>query len=145
GRRRVGTSGDDRRMKDVLRLVTVLIIVCAGSSFLAAQEQQRTYYTKAGGPAGVGRYEPGTWGAVGVQLANPGESPAEVLSVMSFQQQGDLQFGRKIWLPARSRRLTSYPVRVPEEPPVKGRVWQVQSLLFEAGDDSETPIPATFG
>src|SRR4051812_14861719 len=65
-------------------------------------------------PAGMGVLVPGRWGTVGVQVANPGDAAVEVLSSHFFPGAADVQFGRRLWVPARARRLASYPVRVPE-------------------------------
>lgn len=119
-----------------------LVFLC---SVATAQGELRPYYAQAGGPAGLGIYEPGRWGAAAVQLVNPADSPVEVLSVLNFKENSNIQFGRRVSIPARARRLTWFPIRVPESAPANKNVWEVQSFLFDVTTPSETPIPAKFG
>lgn len=122
----------------------VLILMC-GALTGTAQVDSTPSYNKSGAPAGIGICRAGRWGEVSVQLTNPTELPVELTSVMLFEKQSDMQFGRTIWVPPGARRTTSYPVRAPAEASAESRVWEVQSMLFDGTADSETPIRARSG
>ncbi|MCA9156672.1 MAG: hypothetical protein KDA72_00015 [Planctomycetales bacterium] len=123
-------------------VILFLALLCSEAG---AEDDRRPYYAQAGGPAGLGTYEPGKWGAAAVQLVNPTKVPAEVLSLLNFRGNSNIQFGRRVWIPPRARRLTWFPIRAPESAPARKNVWEVQSFLFDVTTQSETPIPAAFG
>ncbi len=127
------------------RSATVVLLVLCGAGTGVAQDRSASAYITSVRDAGVGSYRAGKWGMVSVELTNPSESPVEVTSVLSFDRQSDVQFGRDIWIPPRTRRTTWYPVRAPEKAPAASRIWEVHSMLFDATADSETPIPARSG
>lgn len=65
---------------------------------------------------GLGRYLPGRWGTLLIEATNQGPEPAEVNSAAWIEGREDEQFGRSVWLPAQSRRITSMPVLIPPRP-----------------------------
>ena len=128
------------------QVVAVQLAICSMVVAEDPDESVRPSYHSPIGAAGVGRYAPGKWGVVEVQLVNPGDKPADVLSVLSFQGQGDTQFGRRVWVPGKARRTTWYPVRTPSGLPTKDRSLNLQAFLFDEEDSgNETPIPAMTG
>ena len=133
------------RRAALLRRPVAFLFVLLSCPVATCQDELRPSYGQAASPAGIGRYEPGTWGVVAVQLANPADTSVEVLPVLSFQEDSNVQFGRKVWIPPRARRMTWYPVRTPKEAPLKNRPWQVHSLLFDPNSESDAPIPARGG
>src|SRR5437762_6712832 len=65
------------------------------------------------GMGGVSVYAPGKWGILNLHVRNPVETPQELLSTTYFEGQPTLQYGRRLWLPARSRLFTWQPVLIP--------------------------------
>ena len=95
----------------------------------ASADQPLPKYTRSDGAAGIQQYVPGRWGMIAVDVVNRADRPAEVLSAMYFAGRPSLQYGRRLWLPARSKRSSWYPVLSPADLPAdKGRV-DVKSLL----------------
>lgn len=117
------------------------ILVAAGSMALglavrAPGGEPLPKYTRSDGAEGVQQYVPGRWGLIAVEVANPGDQPAEVLAAMYFAGRQGVQYGRRLWLPPHARRSSWFPVRPPADlPPDKSRV-EIQSLLAvqAAGD-----------
>src|SRR5215467_4047682 len=84
--------------------------------------------TVTDGLPGAKVFSPQRWGIVGVEIANPGDDPIDVLSAHFFPGDKQLQFGRQLWVPPRAKRSAWYPLRPPEGH-VKGTTMPVQSLL----------------
>ncbi len=80
---------------------------------------------------GIGRLVPGDWGAVGVDLVNPADHPVEALSAIYFEKHPNLQFGRKLWVPARARLTTSYPVLTPGDLPRDKDRTEIHTILLD--------------
>jgi hypothetical protein len=88
------------------------------------------------GPKGVGRYRPGQWGIASVESLNRTNEPMEFRGVVWFGANRDMQFSRKIWLPARSRRRTWIPVLGPLSD-VKPNTLMMNYAAFTASDSGE--------
>ena len=57
---------------------------------------------------------PGHWGVMKTTVSNPSDQDREALSIVYFDADPGLQFGRRVWLPANSRRAVWIPVLIPE-------------------------------
>ncbi len=73
---------------------------------------------------GMRQYVSERWGVVGVDLVNPAEEPAEVLATFSTPGIPDVEFARRIWVPARAVRRSWVPIKVPKIP------WQERQVPF---------------
>jgi hypothetical protein len=93
-------------------VVIFLCLTCIRAS--VAQEPSTLEHVRAGGSAGLRKYTSGDWALMQSEVQNTGDTPAEVLSVIYFGDDSGIQFGRKAWIPAQSRRTFWIPVRVPE-------------------------------
>ena len=93
-------------------MVIFLCLTCSRAS--VAQEPSTLEHVRAGGSAGLRKYTAGDWALMQSEVQNTGDAPAEVLSVIYFGDDSGIQFGRKAWIPAQSRRTFWIPVRVPE-------------------------------
>ena len=94
---------------------------------------------------GIGRLVPGQWGAIGTEIVNPGDQAVDVLTAIHFQNHPNLQFGRQMWVPARSRLLTSFPVLTPTDVPRDNESVEVQSLLLDRTGRGEVLIQSNSG
>lgn len=70
-----------------------------------------------GSSYGVRRYAPGAWGRVSVDLSNRTDQAIEVDAVAGFAEEPDVQYVRRLWLPPRSVRRSSIPVKTPSKLP----------------------------
>ena len=80
-------------------------------------------------PKGVARYQPGKWGLVSLNTVNRKHEATNYRGVGWFTTNKNLQFGRSIWLPARSNRRTWLPVLIPKLPKRSNRFGPVPSSL----------------
>ncbi|MDZ4684360.1 MAG: hypothetical protein SH850_04670 [Planctomycetaceae bacterium] len=97
------------------------------------------------GPDSVYRYRPERWGTVRLAVVNPLDEPAEVLCSSYFDGAPLLQYGRRCWLPARSRLETSHPVRLPQVSDPKQELVDVWTMFLESGSAGEQLVAGTTG
>ncbi|MGC1275980.1 MAG: hypothetical protein WBC44_19925 [Planctomycetaceae bacterium] len=107
---------------------------------LSAAEQ-----VSAGLPTGTRAYSPGKWGLVEVRVVNRSDKPSTVLSSLFFDGHADRQYGREIWLPPRSRRITWHPVLVPESLPRGSETLSFNSVFIERTGSEERVVPTETG
>ena len=95
-------------------------------------------------PFGVDAYVPNKWGSLNVQLVNPTNEPLELLSTTYFEEEPTLQFGRRVWIPPRSRIEVWHPILVPQ---VSADVTQfnLRSLVMDAREAREVLIRSDSG
>jgi hypothetical protein len=86
---------------------------------------------------GVNTYVPGKWGLLNLTVTNPLDEPRELLSTTYFAGHATVQYGRRIWIPARSVLHTWQPVFAPDIPPDGKDQFEIQSLVFEHDRDQE--------
>src|SRR5262249_33037868 len=85
---------------------------------------------------GVNVYVPGKWGLLNLEVVNPLPEPHELLSTTYFEGQPTLQFGRRIWVPARSRLRTWQPVLAPEITAPVNEI-EFHSLVLKSGAEDK--------
>lgn len=95
--------------------IRALLLLVALPSIVSGQEERdgasQTDITVA--PAGVRRYEPGTWSTLAINAANQTEVDTEEFVSVFIGEATHLQFARRFWLPAAARRQTFLPIYVP--------------------------------
>jgi hypothetical protein len=84
---------------------------------------------------GPKNYTPNTWGLLSVDVENRSDESAEVTAALGFAADPTLQFARRYWAPARSRRTGWLTVRAPSEPLAGTQNLRFRMLLYE-GDGS---------
>ncbi|MCH7686418.1 MAG: hypothetical protein IH899_07020 [Planctomycetes bacterium] len=95
--------------------------------------------------AGIYHYSPGSWGIVAFDVVNPSNEPVEVLIAAYFAGEPNLQYGRRLWVPARSKRTSWYSILPPPgKPPLNGRM-ELKTLLLEKSGNTETVMKAADG
>lgn len=97
------------------------------------------------GPGGLYRYAPNRWGVMHVNFVNRQETPLELLSATYFDDQPTLQFGRKIWLPPRSKMQSWHPVKIPNIGQNDGNIARFHSLVMNAEVPGEVLIRTESG
>lgn len=120
-------------------------VPCLGQTPTASPPPVRAPIGQSIHAGGIGRLVPGEWGAVGVDVVNPGDQPVDALSAMYFQNQPNLQFGRQVWVPARSRIMTSFPVLAPQDLPRQKDHVEIQTLLIDRTGKDEVLIKSSTG
>lgn len=115
----------------MLTIVRSLVFLCvlvsscslgASCGLISAQDTQQTAgdepdvrQIRYGISGGIRKLKPGSWGLMRTEVSNPSNQDREALSVVFFDSDPGVQFGRRIWVPARSSRVFWIPVLVPED------------------------------
>ncbi|MFH1920342.1 MAG: hypothetical protein ABIP48_10720 [Planctomycetota bacterium] len=116
-----------------LRIPLVLAIGGAATSGVSrtvaeAAEEPAQISFHAGTRAGIRRLRSQKWGLVGINVFNPTDQPADVLATMYFSGDPNLQYARRLWVPAHSNRYSWCPILPP---------------YFAPADTSTNPLPTT--
>ena len=82
------------------------------------------------------QHKPGEWSTLSVRATNPTDEDQEALVAVLFEG-GKRQFGRRMWVPARSDRSTWLPIAVPPEIPTESGSVEYSTLVFDAAADRE--------
>src|SRR5829696_4464540 len=91
-----------------LAFVAVLVAFAPGR----AQSDEGLQAHTVGVPMGLRSYAPGRWGLVKVELDNNGDQEGMLPAAVHLKENTSLRFGRDIWVPPHSRRMTSIPVHL---------------------------------
>lgn len=135
GNRPRGTIGRRFHSRAALQQIAWLLLVLVPLPTAWAQDSSKPpSFGQAAGRLGGGRYAPGEWGVVGFEIVNPGTEPVEMVAGMFFKSQPNLQFGRRVWVPADSRRRSWYPVWVPEDLEVEKSTLEAVTFLINDTD-----------
>lgn len=97
------------------------------------------------GPGGLYAYVGDRWGVLHVNVTNRNDKPLELFSATYFDDEPTLQFGRKIWLPARSRLQTWHPIKIPAKAGPDGKTVHFHSLVMDADTPKEVLIRTDTG
>lgn len=94
---------------------------------------------------GVSNYAPNKWGILQIRLANPTEAPVEFLAATYFEDEPTLQFGRRVWVPPKSRIQTWSPILPPPVASNEGKRFNFRTLVMDASRDREVMIRSDSG
>ena len=131
----------------LLLAVTSALVSPALPSAAQTSEQAAQVSFHIGAAGGIRRLRPETWGLVAVNVVNTGDQAAEVLATLYFVEDPSLQYARRLWVPAHSKRYSWCPVLPPpsaapvlasqRDRPVRA---EVGSFLFDVSAGSEVVI-----
>lgn len=94
---------------------------------------------------------PGRWGTVQVSAFNAQSEPVNLLITTSFDNEttlendGRLQFGRRIWVPAHARVHTSHNILTPMPASQDQQSFKTETMLFDTDSAPETPVADQWG
>ena len=125
--------------------IALVGLAIAGSLALAQSNPDAPKQIRAAAPAGTRSYAPGQWGLVEVNVANPGNTAATALTSLLFPGDPNLQYGREMWLPPRSRRISWYPVLVPPDVAVDASMLPYRALFIDRTGSNEAFIASHHG
>ena len=121
-------------------VVTVLMSLLATQALLCAAEVADEVPVGSyhfGGPTGIRRNRPGTWGIVAVDVRNTGDRPGEVLLSMYFAEDPNLQYARRLWVPPRARRYSWCPILPPDSIRADTTRVEVKAVVFDCSGPKE--------
>lgn len=95
--------------------------------------------------AGTSVIVPNTWGTVQLSLENPTSTAVEVLATTYFDVEPTLQFGRRVWIPAKSSLQVRHPIWIPAPRSDSPQQLELRTLLLNADQPQETFIRSESG
>lgn len=96
-------------------------------------------------PGGTSVYVPNRWGIIHLSLKNPTADPLEVLATTYFEDEPTLQFGRRVWIPAKSQMQTWHPVLMPRGSDEGRERFDFRTLVMDAAQQREVLIRSDSG
>ena len=119
-------------------VVGVFFLVGAGASVAWAQprdaatgKRSEPYLANWGRATGAGTFRPGRWAQLRFDMANPTKSPVDLLSAVFVAGHPNLQYGRRVWVPAGAHRVTSHPFLVPKAIPQSQSRLELKSVFLD--------------
>ena len=94
---------------------------------------------------GTGIYRPEQWGLINIGMRNPQDHEVDVLATTYFVGDPNLQYGRRVWLPPRSRRVTWHPIRMPRLEQPGQKIFDLRSMVVSGSSGSESMATNEFG
>ena len=135
----------------ILLLAVSVLATCVSPSAAGPPAELSATSFHIGAPAGIRRLRPETWGLVAVDAVNAGDQPADVLAITYFAEEPNLQYGRRLWIPPRSRRRSWCPILPPHAiPPDPGSSLlgttqvELKWLLFDRSGPTEVLLRNRF-
>ena len=80
---------------------------------------------------------PEKWSVLDLVVTNPTDKPREILSATYFDGAPTLQYGRRLWVPARARLTTWLPVLLPKLPPGADPRFNIHSVVLDPRQSQE--------
>jgi hypothetical protein len=90
-------------------------------------------------------YVPEKWGELRINLVNARDEPRDLICSTYFSDQPNLQFARRVWVPAKSTLRISHPVVIPRCDPNSGRNLNLQSLVVDATAGGDVLVKSNWG
>lgn len=89
-------------------------------------------------PSSIGRNVPGRWSTASVNGSNGSDQDAEETTAVMVGDDSNLQFARRVWVPAGARRQSWLPLLIPSDlDPARIQVEMRSILLAESEDGAE--------
>ena len=136
-------------LKTLARLIWLLVCWAIGieSGSVCGQETKPDVrFSVANATSGGSNvYSPEKWGLLHINVTNRRHEPRELLVATFFDAEPTLQFGRRLWLPARSTLHTTQPVLIPKLDRSSERSLGFHTLVFDASESEEVLIKADSG
>lgn len=116
-----------------------LILIPAVASMLAvavrAQDSKpRPGVAPAAGGLGAQPYRRGKWGVMRTGVTNPTDRDGSIEILTNLRIRSDRQFGRRLWVPAHSRRTSWYPFYFPRDLDPELKQVDANSVVWDRSD-----------
>lgn len=123
-------------------VVDIVPSTSAGDDSASSPERNIRISTSSGN---VAVSIPNRWKELRLGITNPTSDEVNLLCVSFFEQEPNLQFGRRVWLPPKSQFITSHPVRVPARVTPDDKMVTFRSFVIREGTDESGLIPQQGG
>ena len=94
---------------------------------------------------GTGLYRPGKWGLIKVGVRNPQDHDVDLLATTYFVGDPTLQFGRRLWIPPKSRLSSWHPIRMPALESRDQKLFELRSMVITNTAGGESMATNEFG
>ncbi len=94
-------------------------------------------------PSGIAIYRPDKWGQVNLELLNPTDAPVELLASTFFESEPTLQYGRRIWIPPKSKLQSWHPLRLSRAG--SNQFVNIRTLVMDARQEREVLLRSDSG
>lgn len=88
-------------------------------------------------PGGMRRHVPGRWAMLTVGGSNPTDVDREETMTVVVDGETDMQYARRVWLPAGSRRSALLPIQIPEDIPYEQNLIDLSSMRIRHNASGE--------
>jgi hypothetical protein len=134
-------------LKHCIRLASLLLLVAGLSgSPCAADEPAGTGIERFNlSTGGTGLYRPGKWGLIKVSLANPQDRDVELLATTHLLDDPTLQYGRRLWMPPKSRLSTWHPLLMPPLDEPGQKFFDLRSMVLVESGGADAMATNEFG
>lgn len=105
-------------------------------STAAADEQPDASLSLGVSAGGMRRQVPGRWAILSVGGSNPTDRDREETMTVVIDGETNLQYARRMWLPAGARRVASLPIQIPEEVGLDQYQLDFSSMQIHHADDA---------
>lgn len=105
------------------------------------QETTPIRATRAAGPLGAQPYVRGHWGVVRALIYNPTDRDASVEVLTTGRSAPHRQFGRRFWLPPKSRLTSWYPIHVSAKVDPALKVETIDSVVWDRTGSRPILVP----
>ncbi len=110
------------------------------SSTPAASESDLRFSVIWNARTGSFTYVSEKWGELHLSLENSRAVPRDLLCATSFDESPQLQFGRRIWMPARSKLRITHPILIPKYSGTNDGAVKLHSLVIEGSAKEEVLV-----
>ncbi|MEZ6049960.1 MAG: hypothetical protein R3C02_01005 [Planctomycetaceae bacterium] len=129
----------------IAQVLPTVNVVLAQQETTASETSEVQLSLEANSRLGGLTYVPGHWGEFQLRLENGGEEDRELLCTSYFDGLPGLQYGRKFWLPAKSKLSLSHPVLIPSADQIPGASVHIRSLLVDDSQGQEVLLKNSSG
>lgn len=134
------SSGFADRWRTLVGLLLIAATVSVGDQACGAESPPKGNAVGAHvAPSEGSTFRPGRWGMLTAHLSNSTDQPLELLASTFLNGESTLQFGRRVWVPAKSRRQIWYPVRMPASLEDVQQI-EARTLVIGSGHNREVLI-----
>lgn len=126
-----------------IRITVTTLVLLASVQISIGQETTAIRATRAAGPLGVQPYVRGHWGVVRTSLYNPTDQEASVEVLTTGRSAPHRQYGRRFWMPPKSRLTSWYPIHVSAQVDPAAKVENIDSIVWDRTGSKPILVPQT--
>jgi hypothetical protein len=139
----------ETQLNSYCRIAAYLVVIASLAPLVCSADEPSAMSTSIENfdlsTGGTGLYRPGTWGAIRVSLRNPEERAVDLLVTTHTVGDPTLQYGRRFWMPPRSRLTTWHPLKMPALEQADQKMFDLRSMVLSQSGGAESMAANEFG